>query len=409
MQSKRIVITGLGAITPIGLSVSEYWDGLVNGKCGIGPITHFDTTAYPTKLAAEVKGFEPTNYMHIKRADRTSLASQFGIAAARMALTSAGIDMSKENAERVGVVIATSGMISLICQQWDIMKAKGPMRIDPLFINKIAASMVPSQVGLEVGAKGPNTSINSACASGSDALGAALNLMRLGHADVIIAGGAESSISQVSIASLSKVGALPKETDPRKACRPFDLNRTGMIFGEGAGILILETCEHAASRGAHILAELAGAGWSFDAFNETAPSAETQAVAMKSALRDALISPDEVDYINAHGTATKLNDSAETAATKKVFGSRAYSIPMSSNKSMIGHLACAAGAVEAVAAVMTINTGILPPTIAYETPDPECDLDYVPNVARRKPVSVCMSNSFGMGGQNCCIVLRRYE
>ncbi len=408
LNDRRVVITGLGAITPLGLTVEDYWNGLVNGRCGIGLITSFDTSSYPVKVGAEVKGFEPTDYMHIKRADRTSRCIQFAIAAAKMAMASAKLDMVREVAERVGVVIATSGMITLLTEQAEVLKNRGPMRVDPLLISKISASMVPAQVGLEIGAKGPNSSLNSACASGSDALGTALNYIHLGHADVIIAGGAEANLSPIAIAITGIVGALSRNPDPQKACRPFDLNRSGMVFGEGAGLLLLETYEHARQRGASILAELAGAGWSFDAYNETAPDAETQAVAMRTALENAKTSAEEVDYINAHGTGTKLNDAAETKATKLVFGQRAYQIPMSSNKSMIGHLACAAGAAEAVAAVMTIKQGIIPPTIGYETPDPDCDLDYVPNQAREQAVNVCLSNSFGMGGQNCSIIIRRF-
>ncbi len=317
LANRRVVITGLGAITPLGLTVENYWEGLINGRSGIGPITLFDASAYPVKLAAEVKGFEPTNYMHIKRADRTARCTQFAIAAAKMAVESARLDMSREKPERVGVVIATSGMITLLTEQGEILKKRGPMRTDPLLISKIAASMVPAQVGLELGAKGPNSSLNSACASGSDALGTALNHLRLGHADVMISGGAEANVSPIAIAITGIVGALSRNPDPRKASRPFDLNRDGFVFGEGAGILIVETYEHAQERGARILAELAGAGWSFDAYSETAPDAETQVVAMRMALQDAGISPEEVDYINAHGTSTKLNDAAETKATKK--------------------------------------------------------------------------------------------
>ena len=401
------MITGLGAITPLGLTVEDYWEGLINGRSGIGPITLFDASLYPVKVAAEVKGFEATNYMHIKRVDRTARCTQFAIAAAKMAVESARLDMSQEQPERVGVTIATSGMITLLTEQGEILKKRGPMRTDPLLISKIAASMVPAQVGLEIGAKGPNSSLNSACASGSDALGTALNHLRLGHADVMISGGAEANVSPIAIAITSIVGALSRNPDPRKASRPFDLKRDGFVFGEGAGIMILETYEHAQERGACILAELAGAGWSFDAYSETAPDAETQAVAMRMALQDAGIPPEEVDYINAHGTGTKLNDAAETKATKMVFGERAYKIPITSNKSMLGHLACAAGAVEAVAAVMTVKDGIIPPTINYETPDPDCDLDYVPNEARHQAVNVCLSNSFGMGGQNCSLIIKR--
>lgn len=407
MPYPRAVITGLGAITPLGLTVEDYWEGLTKGRSGTGPITLFDTSSYPVKVGAEVRDFEPTDYMHIKRVDRTGRCTQFAIAAARMAVESAGLDMSRERPERVGVMLATSGMITLIADLGDILRKRGPMRVDPLLISKVAASMVPAQVGLELGAKGPNGSLNSACASGSDALGTALNHLRLGHADVMICGGAETQITPVGIAITGIVGALSRNPDPETASRPFDLNRDGFVFGEGAGIMVLETYEHARERGAPILAELAGAGWSFDAYSETAPDAEQQAVAMRMALKDADTSPGEVDYINAHGTSTKLNDAAETRAIKMVFGERAYKIPTSSNKSMIGHLACAAGAVEAVAVVMTIRNGIIPPTINYETPDPDCDLDYVPNKARQQPVNVCLSNSFGMGGQNCCLIIKR--
>jgi len=408
LAEHRVVITGLGAITPLGLSAADYWQGLVQGRNGVGPITLFDASAYPVKVAAEVKGFEPTDYMHIKRVDRTARCTQFAIAAARMALESARLDISREEAEKVGVIIATSGMVWMIAEQGDVLKNRGPMRIDPLFITKTAPSMVTAQVGLEIGAKGPNTSLNSACASGSDALGVAFNHLRLGHAEVMVAGGAEANISPIGIASTGRVGALSRQADPNKASRPFDLDRDGFVFGEGAGIMVLETLEHAQGRGAPILGELAGVGWSFDAYNETAPDAETQAVAMRLALRDANLAPEDIDYINAHGTSTKLNDAAETRAIKLVFGQRAYQIPISSNKSMIGHLACAAGAVEAVAAVMTVREGVIPPTINYQTPDPECDLDYVPNQARRQPVRACLSNSFGMGGQNCCLVIKRF-
>ena len=407
LPNRRVVITGLGAIMPLGLTVKDYWEGLINGRSGIGLITLFDASSYPVKVAAEVKDFEPTNYMHIKRVDRTARCTHFAIAAARMAVESARLDMSREKPERVGVEIATSGMITLLAEQGEILKKCGPMRIDPLLISKITPSMVPAQVGLEIGAKGPNSSLNSACASGSDALGTALNHLRLGHADVMISGGAEANVSPIAIAITGIVGALSRNPDPRKASRPFDLNRDGFVFGEGAGIMILETYEHARERGAPILAELAGAGWSFDAYSETAPDAETQAVAMRMALQDAGISPEEVDYINAHGTSTRLNDAAETRATRMVFGERAYKIPISSNKSMIGHLACAAGAVEAVAAIMTVKDGIITPTVNYETPDPDCDLDYVPNKARYQQVNTCLSNSFGMGGQNCSLIIKR--
>ena len=408
MPSRGVAITGMGAITPLGLTVEDYWQSLINGRNGIGPITQFDASSFPVKLAAEVKNFEPTNYMPIKRVDRTGRCTHFAIAATRMALQSAKLDMSQENADRVGVVIGTNGMPNSLAEQEEILKRRGPMRVDPLIISKFGASMVPGHIGLEFGAKGPNTSINSACTSGSDALGMALNHLRLGHADVMIAGGAATNVTTLGIAGAARLGALSREPDPEKACRPFDLNRSGFIYGEGAGIMILETYEHARNRSAPVLAELAGAGWSFDAYNEAAPDAEQQAVAMRMALKDADIPSEDVDYINAHGTSTRLNDTSETRSIKMVFGERAYKIPISSNKSMVGHLACAAGAVEAIATVMTIRNSIIPPTIHYETPDPECDLDYVPNEARRQPVNICLSSSFGLGGQNCSLIIRRF-
>ncbi len=405
---KPVVITGIGAITPLGLNVNDYWQGLISGRSAIGPITKFDTSNYPVKVAAEVKGFEPTNYMDIKRVDRTALCTQYAIAAVRMALANAGLRLPLEKPERIGTVIATSGSMDMLIDQGEILRNRGPMRVDPLLISKVAPSMVAATIGLEFGLKGPNSSLNSACASGNDALGTALNLLRLGHADIMVAGGSETQVNALTIAITGRVGALSRQLDPQKACRPFDLNRDGMVYGEGAAILILETLEHAQQRGAAILAELAGAGWSFDAFNETAPDSASEAVAMKMALQDADVSPLEIDYVNAHGTSTKFNDASETKALKLLLGERAYKVPVSSNKSMIGHLACAAGAVEAIAAVMTVREGIIPPTINYTTSDPQCDLDYVPNVARKQAVKVCLSDSFGMGGQNCCVVIKRF-
>jgi 3-oxoacyl-[acyl-carrier-protein] synthase II len=408
MKNHRIVITGLGVVTPLGSTLESFWNGLVRGQNGVGPITLFDASAFPVKVAAEVKGFDPTQYMGMKRADRSGRCAQFAVSAARMAMTCAGLDMAKERAERVGVIIGTSGMPELLAEQADIIAKKGPMRVDPLIVSKFRASMVPAHVGLDVGAKGINTSINSACASGNDALGIALNFLRSGCADVIITGGAGTNVTPLAIAATNRIGALSRVSDPETACRPFDANRSGFVYGEGSGILVLETLEHAERRGAVILAELAGAGWSFDSHSETTPQAEQEAVAMHLAMQDADIAPEQIDYINAHGTGTRLNDITETQAIKQAFNDRAYQIPLSSNKSMIGHLGCASGAVEAIASVMTIRDNILPPTIHYETRDPECDLDYVPNKAREKRVNVILSNSFGLGGQNCCLVIRRF-
>jgi 3-oxoacyl-[acyl-carrier-protein] synthase II len=407
LNHKRVVITGLGVITPIGLNVQEFWQGLAKGQNGIGAISSFDPGKYPVKLAAEVKGFNPEDYLDLKRIDRTARVTQFALASAKMAIESAKLDIKHEKPERIGTVIATSGAPTLLIDQADALKNRGHNRIDPLLASKVGANMVGVQVGLEFGLRGPNSTVNSACASGNDALGLALNHIRMGHADVMIAGGADASIAPITIAATGIVGALTKSADPVTACCPFDLNRSGFVFGEGSGIMVLESYEHAVDRGATILAELAGAGWSFDAYNETAPYAEVETIAIKMAIQDAGISPDEVDYINAHGTSTQLNDCTETKAIKMVFGQRAYKIPVSSNKSMIGHLATAAGSVEAVAVVLTILHEIIPPTIHYQTPDPVCDLDYVPNTARLKQVNVCLSNSFGLGGQNCCLIIKR--
>ena len=401
------MITGLGAVTPIGLNVEEFWQGLAGGKNGVGLITAFDTTKYAVKLAAEVKGFNPEKYMPLKRVDRTSRPIHMAIAAARMAIESAKLDLAQEKKERIGTVIATSGMMNVLVEQGAILNSRGPNRIDPLLAGKVGPNMVGVQVGMEFGLRGPNSTLNSACASGSDSLGTAMNHIRLGHADVMVAGGSDASVTPITVAATGIVGALSKNPDPQTASRPFDLNRNGFVFGEGSGMLVLESYEHARNRGATILAELAGAGWSFDAYNDTAPYAETQAIAMKNALDDAGVAPEVIDYINAHGTSTQLNDATETNAVKMVFGKRAYQIPMSSNKSMIGHLATAAGSVEAVATVLTILHKTLPPTINYQTPDPACDLDYVPNKARQQAVQTCLSNSFGLGGQNCCLVIKR--
>jgi 3-oxoacyl-[acyl-carrier-protein] synthase II len=405
----KVVVTGMGAVTPLGLTVASFWRGLVAGQNGIGPITLFDASSFPVKVAGELKGFDPTNYMDEKRADRTGRCAQMALAATRMAIQDARLDMSRETPERIGVIIGTNGMPELLAEQANIIASKGAMRIDPLVVSKFRASMVPAHVGLEIGAKGINSSINSACNSGNDALGMALSFLRLGYADVIVAGGAGANITALAIAATNRIGALSREADPARACRPFDLNRNGFVYGEGAGILILETLEHAQKRGAAMLVELAGVGWSFDAYSETAPEIEQRANAFKAAMYDARVSPLDIDYINAHGTGTRQNDIVETQAIKMAFAATGYVPPISANKSMIGHLGCAAGAVEAIASVLTIQQGIIPPTIHYETPDPECDLDYVPNAARPQKVNICLANSFGLGGQNCSLVFRRYD
>ena len=409
MHKKRVVVTGMGVICPIGLTIDEFWVNLVAGKSGIKPITQFDTSNYTVKLAAEVNGFDPTDYMDLKTVERTRRSTHFAIAAAKQAIESSGLDMSKEQAERVGVITTNMLECTTIAEGWETLQKRGPRRVDPLFFTKSAPGIVALQIGMLLGARGPNTSVNSLCASGTDAIGTCMNFIRLGYADVMLATPTDASLDAMTIAAMSRLGALSTEPDPDKACRPFDLNRNGFIYGEGAGILVLESLEHAKNRGAPILAEIAGAGWTFDAYDATAPQAETEAVAMRTALKDAGVKPEEVDYINAHGTSTKLNDVTETRAIKMVFGDRAYQIPISAHKSMFGHMVTAGGAVESIGVVLTMMNGIIPPTIHYETPDPDCDLDYVPNEARKTQVNVCLKNSFGLGGQNCCLIIKRFK
>jgi 3-oxoacyl-[acyl-carrier-protein] synthase II len=408
MNIPRVVVTGMATINPLGLRVEEFWEGLVAGKSAIGPITHFDASNFRVKVDAEVNGFDAAKYMDLKAVDRTSRTIQFAIAAAKEAIQSAGLDMTQEIPERVGVIISTMTEQGYVVWGWEQYQKTGPRRgADPLFITKSTASAASMQVGMRLGAKGPNSSVNSLCASGADAIGTATNFIRLGYADVMIAGGSDASLEPVGMAGIDILGALTHEPDPSKACRPFDLNRNGFVYAEGTGLVVLESYEHAKRRGAPILAEVAGAGWSFDAHDATAPAPEAEAYAMRTALQNARVKIEEVDYINAHGTSTKLNDACETKAIKIVFGEHAYKIPISSTKSMIGHVITAAGAIETIAAILIMNKGIIHPTINYETPDPDCDLDYVPNVARPAQVNVCLKNSFGLGGENCCLVLKR--
>jgi 3-oxoacyl-[acyl-carrier-protein] synthase II len=405
----KVVITGMGTINPLALNTKDFWEGLVAGKSGIGPITHFDASKFRVKVDAEVHGFDATKYMDLKVVDRTSRTIQFAIAAAKEAIQSAGLDMTQEDINRVGVTISTMTEQGYVIRGWELYQRVGPRRADPLFITKSTASAASMQVGMMLGARGPNSSVNSLCASGADAIGTATNFIRLGYADVMIAGGSDASLEPVGMAGIDQLGALTHEPDPSKACRPFDLNRNGFVYAEGAGLVVLESYEHAKKRGAPILAEVAGAGWSFDAHDATAPAPEAEAYAMRTALENAGVNIGEVDYINAHGTSTKLNDACETKAIKLVFGEQAYKIPISTTKSMIGHGITAAGAMEAVAAILVMNKGIIHPTINYETPDPACDLDYVPNIARPTQVNVCMKNSFGLGGENCCLVFKRID
>jgi 3-oxoacyl-[acyl-carrier-protein] synthase II len=410
---QRAVITGLGAITPIGLTVEEFWANLTAGVSGAGPVTTFDTTDFPVRIACEVKGFDPKAYMDFKLAKRTHRATQFAIAASQMALADAGLAIDGNNETTVGVVMNTgAGGIGEIPEAAETLLAKGPRSISALLVPSIMPNAVSCLVSLASGAKGPIITSTAACASGNYAFLEALRLLRLGEAQAVIAGGTESAIFPLGLASLGRAGALSSQNDdPQRASRPFDKQRDGFVSGEGAAVMVMETEEHARQRGAHIYAEVAGGAITGDAYHITAPDphGDGAARAMKLALENASMAPEEIDCIFAHGTGTPLNDAVETRAIKKVFGDHAYRLPVSATKSMVGHIMGAAGAISALAAVLAIRDGVIPPTINYETPDPECDLDYVPNVARQQQVNATLINGFGFGGQNVAVIIRKYE
>ncbi len=409
----RAVITGLGVITPIGLTVEEFWNNLTNGVSGVGPITRFDATGYPVRIAAEVKGFDPNDYMDRKLARRTSRPVQFAIAAAKMALKDANLQVNEENGPSVGVILDTGGGgMADIEEATKVLLERGPRRISPFFIPNMMPNAPACQISIIAGAKGPVIASTTACASGNHAFVEAMHILRRGEAEAIITGGTESAITPLAFAAFGRMGALSKRNDePERACRPFDRDRDGFVFGEGAAVMILETLEHALGRGAHIYAEVAGGSITGDAYHITAPDPEGDgaARAMKRALEDAQMKPEEIDVIFAHGTGTLLNDVSETKAIKKALGEHAYQVAISATKSMVGHLLGAAGAISAVAAVLAIRDGIIPPTINLETPDPECDLDYVPQVARKRKVRAAMINGFGFGGQNVSLIIKEYK
>ena len=409
----RAVITGLGVITPIGLTVDEFWDNLTNGISGVGPITRFDATGYSVRIAAEVKGFDPSNYIDSKLARRTSRPVQFAIAAARIALQDADLHVNEENSDSVGVILDTGGGgMADIEEETKVLLEKGPRRISPFFIPNMMPNAPACQISIITGAKGPVIASTMACASGNHAFVEAMHILRRGEAEAIIAGGTESAITPLAFAAFGRMGALSTRNDePERACRPFDRDRDGFVYGEGAAVMILETLEHALGRGAHIYAEVAGGGITSDAYHITAPDPEGEgaARAMKRALEDAQMKPGEIDVIFAHGTGTLLNDASETKAIKKALGEHVYQVAISATKSMVGHLLGAAGAISAVAAVLAIRDGIIPPTINLETPDPECDLDYVPQVARKREVRAAMVNGFGFGGQNVSLIIKEYK
>ena len=412
---RRVVVTGLGAITPLAHNVEDTWEALTKGKSGIDVIKRFDPHSYnlPVIIAGEVKNFEPKKYLNPKDAKRMSDFVKFAMVAAKEAVKDSGLEIDKTDLNKAGVIVGTGiGGLRDIEEQQTLLLEKGARRVSPFFIPSGISNMASGYISIEFGFKGPNSCVVTACATGTHAIGDAFKVIQRGDADIMIAGGTESAITPLGIAGFANMKALSTKNDePEKASRPFDAKRDGFVMGEGAGILILEELEHAMKRGARIYAEVVGYGMTGDAHHITAPCSDADGAVrvMEMALKDAKISPEDVDYINAHGTSTPLNDKVETLGIKKVFKKHAYNLRISSIKSMIGHLLGAAGAVEAVATVKTIETGIIPPTINYEYPDPDCDLDYTPNKAAEYPVKVAISNSFGFGGTNACLVFRAYE
>ena len=412
-NGRRAVITGMGAITPLGLNVDDFWQSLIAGKSGIDWITVVDTDGYPAKVSGEVRGFDPEQYMDRKEARRMARFSQFAVAAAQQAFDSAGLQVGGMDPERLGVLLGSGyGGLPNTDEAVRTIIKKGGMRMDPFFMLKTLPNMAASHVSIRFQAKGHSSTITTACAAATQAMGEALALIRAGTADVILTGGSEAGMCELGLASFSVMKVLSTRSgDPTKASRPFDAERDGFVSAEGAAIFVLESLEHAQARGATILAELIGFAASADAYHMVAPCADGEGAArcMRWAMEDAGIEPEEVDYINAHGTSTMLNDASETAAIKTALGEHAYKVPISSTKSMIGHTLGASGALESVACVRTLQEGLIHPTINYEHPDPDCDLDYVPNQARQADVRVILKNSFGFGGQNACLVFRRFE
>ncbi|MDD4601274.1 3-oxoacyl-[acyl-carrier-protein] synthase 2 [bioreactor metagenome] len=412
-MKKRVVITGLGAITPIGIGKDEFWQALINGKSGIGPITRFDASDFTSQIAGEVKDFDPTQYIDKKESKRMDRFTQFAVTATKMAFDDAGIDLDREDRSRIGTYIGTGiGGIETLHDQFKVLFEKGPSRISPFFVPMMIANMAAGQASITFGLQGPSSCVITACATGTNSIGDAFKVIQRGDADVMVAGGTEAAVSPASVAGFCSMKALSTRNDePTKASRPFDKDRSGFVMGEGAGIVILESLDHALARGAHIYAEISGYGHNADAFHITAPAPEGAQAAkcMAMALEDAGLNKVDVDYVNAHGTSTGLNDKNETLAIKNLFGEHAYQMAVSSIKSMTGHLLGAAGGIECIATALTISNGIIPPTINYETVDNDLDLDYVPNKAREREVNVAISNSFGFGGHNATILLKKYQ
>ncbi|MGB2783352.1 MAG: beta-ketoacyl-ACP synthase II [Atribacterota bacterium] len=409
----RVVITGVGLVTPIGIGKEEFWLSLIQGKSGIDKISYFDTSEYSTKIAAEIKNFDSINFISLKEANRMDKSTQFSIVSAMLALEDSKLEITEKDAYLTGVIIGSGiGGINTFEKQHKILLEKGPGRVSPFFVPMMISNISAGEIAIKIGAKGPNAVISTACASSTHAIGMAFKLLQQGDAQIILSGGTEAAIGPMALAGFCKMKALSVQNDyPNRASKPFDKERDGFIMGEGAGILILETLQHAKERNANIYAEILGFGMTADAYHITAPAPDGEGAvkAMEIALRDAKIAPSQIDYINAHGTSTPLNDKLETLAIKKVFGKHAYDLKISSNKSMTGHLLGASGGVEAIATALTLKNNIIPPTINYLSPDPECDLDYVPNINKKEIVNYAISNSFGFGGHNGVLVLGKYK
>lgn len=412
-KRRRVVVTGMGAVTPIGLTIEEYWNNAIAGKSGVGMITRFDAAKYDTKIAAELKGFNPLNYLERKEANRMDPFSQYGMASAEMAMKDSGLDLEKVDRERAGVIFGSGigGMLTWHQQMQVYYETGGPQRISPFFVPMMIADIAAGHISMRYKLKGPNYATTSACATSSHAIGDAFMHIQRGDADIMVAGGSEAAITPLGVGGFNAMKALSTRNDePGKASRPFDAKRDGFIMGEGGGVLVLEELDHALRRDARIYVELGGIGFTADAHHITAPApgGEGAVRSMRLALRDAGIEPTEIDYLNAHGTSTEYNDKTETTAIKTVFGDYARKLSISSTKSMTGHLLGAAGAIEAIITILAIVHGTIPPTINYEFPDPECDLTYVPNVSIKKSVRVAISNTFGFGGHNASILFRKY-
>ncbi len=411
-MKRRVVVTGVGLVTPLGVGIENVWKRILNGESGIGPTTRFDVTKHDTKFAGEVKDFRAGDFISPKEIKRIDLFIQYALAASKIAIEDSGLDMGREEAERVGVVVGTGlGGLPTLEKYHSILLERGPGRISPFFIPMLIANEAPGHIAIQFGIKGPNLCIVTACATGAHSIGESFRIIQYGDADVMVAGGTEANLTPLTVGGFNAMKALSTRNDaPEKASRPFEKDRDGFVVSEGCGIIIMEELEHAKKRGAKIYAEIAGYGYNGDAYHITAPCPDGDGFVrcIKVALKDANIRPEEVDYINAHGTSTELNDYIETLAIKEVFKDGAYKIPVSSTKSMTGHLLGAAGAIEAIFSVLSIRDQICPPTINYETPDPQCDLDYVPNVSRKHKIDVVLSNSFGFGGTNSTLVFRRY-